>query len=78
MKLSRAQATTLRTVINNGGEMDGYCGQKGFSVPSLSNLVKRGLLDDLGTTQDDKGNYLTYCRKAITPAGRDALAAHQA
>jgi hypothetical protein len=78
MKLSRAQATTLQTVIDNGGEMNGYSGQKGFYVPSLGNLVKRGLLEDLGTTRDDDGNFLTYCRKAITQAGRDALAAHQA
>lgn len=70
VKISPAQEKTLRTIAANGGEMDGYAGQKGFSVNSLPPLVRAGLIEDLGTKYTEDGeNFATYNRSRITPDG---------
>lgn len=47
VKLTPAQIKTLRTITANGGEMNGYVGQSGFSTKSAEALVRRGLLDEV-------------------------------
>lgn len=47
VKLSQAQATTLHTMLANGGEMNGYAGQRGFYCNSIPVLVRRGLVERL-------------------------------
>lgn len=42
---SKAQDKTLRTVVANGGEMNGYAGQRGFDGRSVETLVSAGLLE---------------------------------
>lgn len=76
VKITKTQGMTLRTIAANGGEMDGYQGQKGFRTTSLAPLVKAGLLVRLGTTYTEKGGFATYNRHGITAAGTAWIAAH--
>lgn len=80
MKVTNAQAKTLRTIAANGGEMDGYAGQTGFYVNSLRPLHRAGFLESLGTTPKMEGDrqvgYLTYNRVKLTEAAREWLAAN--
>lgn len=92
VKLTPAQLKTLRTITANGGEMNGYAGQPGFSTRSAQALVSRGLLDEVlpcesctkhGPHHCDRplvgqrnGDWC-YQRVRINNAGRAALAANQ-
>jgi hypothetical protein len=49
MKLTKAQQTTLNTIARNGGEMNGFAGQKGFYTLSVSVLSRLGLIEELGS-----------------------------
>lgn len=76
-KITAAQAMTLRTIAANGGEMDGYAGQKGFRTASTGPLAAKGLLELLGTTRTPDGTaFLTYNRVKLTAAGEEWLAAN--
>jgi len=78
IKISNAQATTLRTISSNGGEMDGYAGQKGFYCNSVTPLAKKGFLEYLGTTPrmdgDRQVGFLTYNRVKLTAQAIEWLA----
>ncbi len=90
-KLTPTQIRTLRTVIRNGGEMNGYSGQPGYSCKSEPVLVRLGYLHMVGTCAcfgqkpcdiehrdlfiNGRTDRTCYDRVRITDAGRDALAA---
>lgn len=88
VKLSSAQLKTLRTIIANGGEMNGYAGQPRFYCNSLAPLERMGLVERIGTCGCFSGQACTiehqpvagrsgdtcYNRHRITDAGRAAAA----
>lgn len=47
-KLSKAQITTLGTIIKWDGEMNTFAGQKGFYCLSIDALEKKGMIEKLG------------------------------
>lgn len=47
VNLTPAQIRTLRTIIANGGEMNGFAGQRGFRTNSLPPLRRRGLIESV-------------------------------
>jgi hypothetical protein len=47
--LTRAQRKTLTGIIDHGGEVNSYTRQTGIDVRSIPILVKRNLLDLIGT-----------------------------
>lgn len=88
MKLTNAQTKTLRTIAANGGEMNGWAGQKGFYCLSLAPLVRMGLLEDIGTCdcyrheacniehttlEGQREGHLAYGRVKLTEAARGWL-----
>jgi hypothetical protein len=44
-KLSAAQTKTLGTIVANGGEMNGWAGQRGFYCNSIGPLTRMGLVE---------------------------------
>lgn len=90
--LTKAQATTLRTIVANGGEMNGYAGQPGFYCNSKTPLKRLGLVESIecdGCREHGwhaskcqrplpgRGGNACYDRMRITEAGQQALAAHE-
>jgi hypothetical protein len=80
MKVTAAQTKTLKTIAANGGEMDGYAGQKGFYCASIIPLERLGLLEQLGTKHKMVNGvsvgFETYCRVKLTAAAYEWLAAN--
>lgn len=90
MRLSPAQIKTLRTVVMNGGEMNGFRAQRGYDCRTQKALVRNGLLELIGTCacfvgepcdiehhdlpRQPNGN-ACYDRVRITAAGRRAAGA---
>lgn len=56
-KPTTAQMKTLRTIIANGGEMNGYAGQPGFYCNSLTAMVRKGFLEDVEPCATCTANY---------------------
>lgn len=91
MKITAAQAKTLRTLIARGGEMNSYAGQPGFYCNSVRPLKLAGLVDnvDCACAWGDPCTrehlvlpgtlgHTYYGRIRINDAGRAALAAYDA
>lgn len=83
-KITNAQRKTLATIIANGGEMNGWAGQKGFYCNSVPVLTRQHLIEPVNcpcgtectategfTCPTDGQDY--YHRVRITDAGRAAL-----
>lgn len=82
-RLTSTQIMTLTTVVDNGGEMNGWPRQRDFNVASMRTLLKTGLLEIADCPCGDYGshdfyrcpangeNY--YWRVRITSTGRKAF-----